>query len=313
MDIRIDSLTKTYGPQKAVDDISFEVNTGEILGFLGPNGAGKSTTMKMITGYLGVQEGDIHIGGKSVRDYPDEIKRFIGYLPENTPLYQEMPVIDYLEFCAVLMGISRSETPARVREMVRLCGLDPEKHKKIGELSKGYRQRVGLAQAMIHDPEILILDEPTTGLDPNQIVEIRRLIRDLGQEKTVILSTHILPEVEATCDRILIINNGKIVADGTADTLRKQAQGQEVLRIRIEDGDANRIMEALRALPTVAEVDYAGRDPQRFELQSRPQQSSRREVFQLCVQQNWALTEMTPLETKLEDIFRSLTVSGNGG
>ncbi|MCB9282429.1 MAG: ATP-binding cassette domain-containing protein [Lewinellaceae bacterium] len=310
MDIIIDNLTKTYGHQRAVDDISFEVKTGEILGFLGPNGAGKTTTMKMITGYLGIEMGDIRIGGASVRENPDGAKKHIGYLPEHNPLYVDMPVIDYLEFCAALEGVPKSNIYSRVREMVKVCGLNAEKHKKIGELSKGFRQRVGLAQAMIHDPAILILDEPTTGLDPNQIIEIRKLIRDLGKEKTVILSTHILPEVEATCDRILIINKGKIVANGTADTLRKQAQGQEVLKVRIEDAaDPKAITQALQQLQTVASVDIAGRDQFLFEIQSLPGQSSKRAVFQLCVNHNWTLTEMTPLETKLEDIFRNLTMN----
>jgi len=197
--------------------------------------------------------------------------------------------------------------PNRVREMVRVCGLDVEKHKRIRELSKGYRQRVGLAQAMIHDPNILVLDEPTTGLDPNQIVEIRELIRKLGKEKTVILSTHILPEVEATCDRILIINNGRIVADGTAATLRSQAQGQQVLHVRIEDGAPNEIFNAISSLPSVAVADFLDQDHNRFEIQSKPEASSNKAVFQLCVQNNWTLSEMIPFETKLEDVFRKLT------
>jgi len=241
MDIVIENLTKKYGNQKAVDNISLRVATGEILGFLGPNGAGKTTTMKIITNFIAADEGNVYIGGKSLRDDPQEIKKHIGYLPENNPLYQEMPVIDYLEFCSKLYNIDSSRVGSRVVEMIRTTGLNSEKHKKIAELSKGYRQRVGLAQAMIHDPEILILDEPTSGLDPNQIAEIRKLIRELGREKTVILSTHILPEVEATCDRIFIINKGKLVADGTADSLRKQAQGSDILRVRIEDGDPNQI------------------------------------------------------------------------
>ena len=181
MDIKINNLTKSYGFQKAVDNISFEVKTGEILGFLGPNGAGKTTTMKIITNYIQMDSGDVSIGGRSVQS--GDMKKYIGYLPEHNPLYGEMPVIDYLSFCASLQGMSKSAIPSRIREMVRVCGLDAEKHKKIGELSKGYRQRVGLAQAMIHDPEILILDEPTTGLDPNQIVEIRELIRNIGKAK----------------------------------------------------------------------------------------------------------------------------------
>ena len=223
MDITIQNLSKSYGLQKAVDSISFQVQTGEILGFLGPNGAGKTTTMKMITQYLDADSGEIHIGGSSASSGID--RRNIGYLPEHNPLYEDMPIMDYLAFCAELQGVDKNIIPDRVHQMIKKCGLNAEKHKKIGELSKGYRQRVGLAQAMIHDPAVLILDEPTTGLDPNQIVEIRELIRQLGKEKTVILSTHILPEVEATCDRILIINKGKIVADGTAQTLRKQSQG----------------------------------------------------------------------------------------
>ncbi|HOO09023.1 MAG TPA: ATP-binding cassette domain-containing protein, partial [Cyclobacteriaceae bacterium] len=187
MNITVQSLSKQYGPQMAVDNLSFEVRTGEILGFLGPNGAGKSTTMKMITGYLGIGKGNVLFGGKSMADHGDLVKRHIGYLPENNPLYLEMPVIDYLGFCAALQGVDKAKIPGRIRKMVAVCGLNTEKHKKIGELSKGYRQRVGLAQAMIHDPDILVLDEPTTGLDPNQIVEIRKLIRELGKEKTVIL------------------------------------------------------------------------------------------------------------------------------
>ncbi|APY11583.1 gliding motility-associated ABC transporter ATP-binding subunit GldA [Seonamhaeicola sp. S2-3] len=309
MDIQIEKLTKTYGPQTAVNDISFEVKTGEVLGFLGPNGAGKSTTMKMITGYIGIEEGNIYIGGKSAADPANDLKKHIGYLPENNPLYLDMPIIDYLEFCAALQGINQIDINTRVREMVRICGLNREKHKKIGELSKGYRQRVGLAQAMIHDPEILILDEPTTGLDPNQIIEIRKLIRDLGKEKTVILSTHILPEVEATCDRILIINKGKIVANGTPETLRKQAQGNEVLKLRIEDGSSEAILQALQALDTVQAVEQVQGYSNMFEVQSLSEQSSKRHIFNLCVQKKWVLTELTPMETKLEDIFRNLTVN----
>lgn len=309
MEIRIENLSKRYGPQTAVDNISFQVKTGEILGFLGPNGAGKSTSMKMITGYLGIGSGDIFIGGRSIREHGDELKKHIGYLPENNPLYLDMPVIDYLHFCAALQGVPKSMIEARTRSMIRVCGLNDEKHKKIGELSKGYRQRVGLAQAMIHDPEILILDEPTTGLDPNQIVEIRKLIRELGKAKTVILSTHILPEVEATCDRILIINKGKIVADGTADTLRKQATGQELLKIRIEDGNVRDITDALLALPTVSKCETVDAETNRFEIQSKPEQSSKRDIFRLCADKGWVLTEMIPVETRLEDIFRNLTMN----
>ncbi len=309
MDIRIENLTKKFGGQRAVDSISFEVKTGEILGFLGPNGAGKTTTMRMITNFITPSEGSITVGGKSMADDPDEIKRHIGYLPENNPLYQDMPVIDYLEFVGGLQGIDKKELPYRVVEMIRVTGLNAEKHKKIGELSRGFRQRVGLAQALIHDPDILIMDEPTSGLDPNQIVEIRKLIRELGREKTVVLSTHILPEVEATCDRILIINRGRIVADGSAENLRKQASGQEILKTRIEDGEANAIFEALQALPSVAMVDFTDRKHNRFEIQAHEGSSTAREIFKLCVKNKWTITELIPFETKLEDIFRELTTN----
>lgn len=307
MDVKISNLSKSYGFQKAVDNISFEVKTGEILGFLGPNGAGKTTTMKMITNYIEKDGGDVRIGGQPVGT-PGQ-KKSIGYLPEHNPLYLDMPVIDYLEFCASLQEVPKSDIPNRVREMVRACGLNDEKHKKIGELSKGYRQRVGLAQAMIHDPQILILDEPTTGLDPNQIVEIRELIKKIGKEKTVILSTHILPEVEATCDRILIINKGKIVADGTAATLRKQAQGQQVLRIKIEGADSQAIANELRSLTSVAAVEILDWENNRFEIQSAEELTANEDIFNMCVQKRFVLTEMIPFETKLEDIFRDLTMN----
>ncbi len=310
MSIVVENLTKKYGTQRAVDNISFEVKTGEVLGFLGPNGAGKTTTMKIITCFMAPSDGDIKVGGLSIHEHQDEIKKKIGYLPENNPLYYDMLVLDYLEFVANLQGVPKEKIQKRIAEMVVMTGLNVEKHKKIGELSKGYRQRVGLAQAMIHDPEILILDEPTTGLDPNQIVEIRKLIKELGKEKTVVLSTHILPEVEATCDRIMIINNGKIVADGTSDMLRKQAQGQEILRVQIsEAGDRDSIISSLSGLESVSLVDPVEENNNTFIINSSENLSSRKPIFNLCVQNNWVLTEMTPIETKLEDIFRKLTTN----
>jgi ABC-2 type transport system ATP-binding protein len=309
MDIVVDNVTKKYGAQKAVDSISFHVKTGEVLGFLGPNGAGKTTTMKIITGLIAPNKGDARIGEYSVKEQPEEVKKLIGYLPENNPLYQEMPVMDYLEFTAAIQGVPKNRIKERIYEMIKLCGLNAEKHKKIGELSKGYRQRVGLAQAMIHDPQVLVLDEPTTGLDPNQIVEIRRLIKELGKEKTVILSTHILPEVEATCDRILIISKGKIVADGSSETLRKQSQGRELIRVRIEDGQRDEVIRQLQTLDQVGLVDPIRGIDNCYEVQSKNEFSNRRAIFQLCKQNNWVLTEMTPIETKLEDLFRDLTLN----
>ena len=308
MDIVIENLTKKYGNQKAVDNISLKVATGEILGFLGPNGAGKTTTMKIITNFISADEGKIYIGGKSLSDNYYEIRKHIGYLSENNPLYHDMPVIDFLNFCAEIQGIEKSRIPERVAQMIRTTGLNREKHKKIGELSKGFQQRVGLAQAIIHNPEILILDEPTSGLDPNQIAEIRKLIRELGREKTVILSTHILPEVEATCDRIFIINKGKIVADGTAETLRKQARSSDILKVKIEDGEPNQIYKSLQNLSSVSMVDFADRKLNRFDIHCTDN-NAKREIFKLCVDKNWVLTEMTPFETKLEDIFRDLTMN----
>lgn len=305
MNIEVRNLTKHYGQQKVLDGIGFEVKQGEILGFLGPNGAGKTTTMKIITGYLPVESGEVYIKGKPVQS--GLTKSYIGYLPENNPLYQDMPVVDYLEYSAKLQNIPRNQIHERIKEMIRLTGLNSEKHKLIGELSKGYRQRVGLAQALIHDPEILILDEPTTGLDPNQIIEIRELIKQLGKEKTVILSTHILSEVEATCDRILIINKGKIVANGTSAELRQQAEGKNILKIKIEDVDCDMVQEKILALPSVEEVTKID-DKCRLAVKSHPGMNSNREVFELCAANKWILTEMIPVETKLEDVFRNLTM-----
>jgi len=307
MDIIVDGITKKYGRQNAVEKLSFQVKTGEILGFLGPNGAGKTTTMKAITGYLETNEGDIEVGGISVNQNPEEVKKFIGYLPEHNPLYQDMPVIDYLGFIAGLHGVEKNRIENRVTEMIQVCGLKSEKHKKIRELSKGYKQRVGLAQALIHDPEVLILDEPTTGLDPNQIVEIRELIRKIGQEKTVILSSHILAEVEATCDRILIINNGKIVANGTAEELRRQAQGNELLKVELGNATRNDAFLALKSLPSVELVDFTENEGTVFEVHSNKGQNSAKAIFDLCVKKGWYLAQLTPIETKLEDIFREVT------
>jgi ABC-2 type transport system ATP-binding protein len=308
MDIVVQNVTKKFGTQKAVDDVSFTVKTGEVLGFLGPNGAGKTTTMKAITCFLMPNEGDIRVGGYSIRENPDEIKKNIGYVPENNPLYKDMPVIDYLRFVAELQQVAPGKIRDRILEMVNQCGLEGEKHKKIGQLSKGYQQRVGLAQALIHNPRVLVLDEPTSGLDPNQIIEIRELIRQLGREKTVILSSHILAEVEATCDRIVIINKGKVVADGTSTDLRKQSQGREILKVTIEGGNKNDTFKALQGLVNVQMVDFISKSDNSYEVQSKVNTSSRRDVFRLCVDKGWFLTELTPTETKLEDVFRELTL-----
>jgi ABC-2 type transport system ATP-binding protein len=306
MSIIVENLTKKYGGQKAVNDISFKIETGEVVGFLGPNGAGKSTTMKMITCFMAPSNGNITVDDISVNENQSLIKKKIGYLPENNPLYFDMSIVDYLRFTAEIQGVSKSDIPGRIGEMIELCGLAREKHKNINELSKGFRQRVGLAQAMIHDPEVLILDEPTTGLDPNQIVEIRKLIKELGKQKTVILSSHILSEVEATCDRILIINRGRIVADGTSETLRSQADGQELLTVHIEAVNEE-LQKSLLGLGSVEKVSAIEDKPGFYSIQSKPNMESRKAIFDLCVKKKWYLLEMTGIETRLEDVFRDLT------
>lgn len=309
MDIVVENLTKKYGSQKAVDNLSFTVKTGEILGFLGPNGAGKTTTMKAITGFLYPDNGQIYIGNYSVEKDQEEIKTRIGYLPESNPLYEDMYVLDYLRFAAKVQKIPKEDVDDKLLNVVQTCGLEKEKHKKISELSKGFKQRVGLAQALIHSPEVLILDEPTVGLDPNQIKEIRELIKQIGKEKTVILSSHILAEVEATCDRILIINRGKIVADGSTAELRNQAQGKEVLKVKFDGGDVNAIYESLSKIKGVHLVDIMDAEKRMFEVQGNADSELAKHTFNMCVKNKWVLTQLTPVETKLEDIFMELTTS----
>ncbi|MBL8003144.1 MAG: ATP-binding cassette domain-containing protein [Flavobacteriales bacterium] len=307
MDIRIEDLTKRYGPQTAVDGISFTVRAGEVLGFLGPNGAGKTTTMKLICGLAAPDGGRVLVGGRDVAMEPEAVRQRIGYLPESNPLYEEMPVLDLLRFTARLHDVPADRIDERLRAMVEACGLAREKHKRVGELSKGYRQRVGLAQAMVHDPDVLILDEPTTGLDPNQIVEIRELIKELGRAKTVIFSTHILPEVEATCDRILIIDKGRIRADGGPADLRGRAAGRAVLAVRIEQGDPTSVLGALAALPEVEQASPAADGG--YVVQVREGLRAEPAIFRLCVERGWTLTGLHLQETRLEDVFRELTLN----
>ena len=304
MGITASNLTKVYGTQKAVDDISFEMNTGEVLGFLGPNGAGKSTTMRILTCYLSPTAGTATLDGYDIQDHPQEVRRRIGYLPEDTPLYTDMPVVDYLRLSADLQSVPDSKVDSRIREMMDVCGLGPERHKRIGELSKGFQQRVGLAQALLHDPPVLILDEPTTGLDPNQIAEIRELIKEIGKEKTVMLSSHILKEVEMTCDRILIIDQGEIVADGPTEELRQQFMGGTRLRVRVDapsDADVDGAFEELDGIASVQRTNG------HYELAASGDSNPAANVFHLCADRDWVLTELTPLESSLEDVFRELT------
>lgn len=310
MEISIENLTKTYGLQKAVDNISFQLNSGEVLGFLGPNGAGKTTTMRMITCYIAPTSGDVKVGNQSVFSNPESFKLKIGYLPENNPLYMDMFVLDYLRFIAALQKVPTNQISKKIRELVSYVGLNDEKHKKIRELSKGYRQRVGLAQALIHDPEVLILDEPTSGLDPNQIIEIRELIKNLGKEKTILLSTHILQEVEATCDRIIIINKGKIVADATTDQLQNQMQGDQLVTAQIEAGQAiNEVSKAILELETVSDLNVVDDEKFIFQIHTPSGYDCKKQLFDLCVKNKWYLMGMKESETKLEDIFRQLTTN----
>jgi ABC-2 type transport system ATP-binding protein len=306
--IRTESLNKLYGTQKAVDDVSFEVRSGEILGFLGPKGAGKTTTMKMITCYMPPTSGSIYVDDLNVHEHSLEIRRRIGYLPESTPLYEDMGVIEYLDFIANVRKIAKSDKRNALDRVIDVCGLSGVVHKDIGELSKGYRQRVGLAQAIIHDPDILVLDEPTTGLDPNQIIEIRNLIKKLGEEKTVIFSTHILQEVQATCDRVLIINNGKIAAQGTPDELQASVKGQQLIHMLIKGADE----EALRKL--LGEIDAAALEGSRevsgllqADIIIRSADDHREIIFDAITAQKWKILEMTPSRLSLEDVFRKLT------
>jgi ABC-2 type transport system ATP-binding protein len=306
--IDVRNLTKTYGETVAVNDITFKVKRGEILGFLGPNGAGKTTTMKVLTCFMPPTSGTVTIDEQDVTEHSLEIRQKIGYLPEQNPLYYDMDVVDYLRFVAELRGIPKEECSARLRRVVDVCGLKPVISRNIGELSKGFRQRVGLAQAMIHEPQILILDEPTSGLDPNQIIEIRHLVQELGKEKTVILSTHILSEVQATCDRAIIIDDGKIVADGALKDLQAAFHGMERVNLEIrapKDGCA----EKLRAIDHVMQVNQkpAEGEIQRFVLEIEKGQDLREQIYDLSVREGWKLLELYRERTTLEDVFRQLT------
>ncbi|MBS7156505.1 MAG: ATP-binding cassette domain-containing protein [Sanguibacteroides justesenii] len=308
MDVIVENLTKSFENQKAVDSISFQAKRGEILGFLGPNGAGKTTTMKIMAGLLTPDFGNITFGDYSIGKQTGKIKNIIGYLPERNPLYNEMNVIDFLFFISKLHNIPKYKITSRVLDMIRLCGLDNDKHKQIGELSKGFRQRVGIAQALIHDPEVVILDEPTTGLDPNQIFGIRKIIKEIGEEKTVILSSHILSEIETTCDQVMIMSNGKIVANGTPSELRRKSDAEYCLKVGIKGGETSDIHKALDNLPGVLHIEIIHK--QNFELQCKPDIEIEKSIFSLCQDNNWYISELTPVQTRLEDIFRKVTQNG---
>jgi ABC-2 type transport system ATP-binding protein len=299
MSIKVSGLKKLYGEQKAVDDISFSIEQGEIVGFLGPNGAGKSTTMKMITGYLAPDSGEIEVAGVSIKDQPNESKKKIGYLPEANPLYFDMYVREYLDFIA---GVHEVKEPARaIEEVIKLTGLTPEKHKKIGQLSKGYKQRVGLAAALIHDPEVLILDEPTSGLDPNQIIEIRDVIRNLGKNKTILFSSHILQEVEALCKRVIIISKGQLVADDHLANLSNLNTDKQV-RVSFRESLES---EWLSRLPAVTTTDK--KDAQTWLLGTADPEALNKQLMEMALQHNLNIVSLQSESRNLEEVFRDLT------
>jgi ABC-2 type transport system ATP-binding protein len=314
MSITVRNLTKKYGDQDAVHDISFDVRTGEILGFLGPNGAGKTTTMKIITCYMPPTSGSVEVDGLDIAEKSLDVRRKIGYLPEMNPLYLDMNVLDYLEFSAQLHGLRGDSLRRRVNEMMRVCGLESVRQKDIGEMSKGFRQRVGLAQAMLHEPEVLILDEPTSGLDPNQIVEIRNLIKELGQAKTVILSTHILSEVQATCSRVLIINEGRLVADGSPEQLQREFHGAESLTIELRTRAKDPVAEIfpkLRGIPALSGLTLLSHEggASVIELEVQKGMDVREAVFRMSVAEDWVILEMRRRVTTLEEVFHKLTTN----
>jgi ABC-2 type transport system ATP-binding protein len=306
--IEVQHLTKRYGPVTAVDDISFTVERGEILGFLGPNGAGKTTTMRVLTGYMPPTDGKAIVAGYDVFDQPLEAKRRTGYLPETPPLYPDMTVRDYLSFVARIKGVPRGERTARIEEMMEKTRISDVANRHCGKLSKGYRQRVGLAQALMHNPEVLILDEPTAGLDPKQIIETRQLIKALAGDHTIILSTHILPEVSQTCQRVVIINRGRVVAVDTPDNLTSRLRGSETMYLQVDAGgaDAASVLQRVSGVTRVAIAD-SKQQVVGYEVDSEAGRDVRRELAAAVVGRGWGLLELRPMRLSLEEIFLHVT------
>lgn len=302
MSISVQHLTKKFGTQKAIDNISFEAKPGEVLGFLGPNGAGKTTTMKIATTYMPPTSGSVIVGGYDIRDNPLEIRKIVGYLPEHNPLYYDMYVREFLGFIASLFQINKKSRLEKIDEMISLTGLTNEINKKIGQLSKGYKQRVGLAQAMIHDPEILILDEPTSGLDPNQILEIRTLIKRLSKNKTVIFSTHIMQEVQALCDRVVIINQGEIVADDLVENLSKHTSNQQVVIAEFESRPDKTYFSKLDGVQNMIIEEN------RIKIYADADSDIRSSIFKIASDNQLPLVGLSKEEQSLEDIFHQLTL-----
>ncbi len=312
--IEVRHLSKNFGSTVAVKDVSFDVSRGEVLGFLGPNGAGKSTTMRILTGYIPPTEGTARVAGHDILEDSLSVRRRIGYLPEWAPLYGDMEVIDFLRFIADIRDIPPGETRERIARMVKVCGLEKVVGRVIHHLSRGYRQRVGLAQAMIHDPDILILDEPTSGLDPNQIIEIRELIKEIGRDKTVILSTHILPEVSQTCGRVLIINEGSLIASGAPEELARRFEGRGIVQIAVRGAPRETIETKLAAAPfvdAVRSLHSTGDGLHHFTIQGTETGGLGEKLFRLAVESSWTLAELHVEAATLEDVFRRLTRGEN--
>jgi ABC-2 type transport system ATP-binding protein len=305
--IEVEHLTKRYGTVTAVDDVTFRVNKGEILGFLGPNGAGKTTTMRVLTGYMPATDGRAAVAGYDVFDHPIEAKQRTGYLPETPPLYPDMTVREYLHFVAKIKGVAPKDRAARVDQVMTRTWVTDMANRACGKLSKGYRQRVGLAQALIHNPEVLILDEPTAGLDPKQINETRRLIKALAGDHTIILSTHILTEVEQTCQRVVIINKGKVVAEDTPENLTRRLRGSATMFVQVDGDRAAEAQAALARVEGVASVTSANDAGTAFEVESESGRDVRRELARAVIGGGWGLLELRPMRLSLEDVFLSLT------
>ena len=304
--IKVENIDKIYGKFKAVDNVSFHIGKGEIVGLLGPNGAGKTTIMKILTGYHYPTHGTAILNGYSIYDDLLKVKESTGYLPEMAPLYDDLTVIEYLDFMADIRKIPKNRKKAEIDRVIQECGLGPVVYRGISKLSKGYRQRTGLAQAIIHSPDILILDEPTTGLDPNQIIEIRKLICDIGREKTVILSTHILQEVEAVCNRVLILNHGRIVAEGSPDTIRDQVQKDERFTVEVEGAVDTQTLKALEPISEILSTEaQAGKTVIKISAQKGIDAGA--QIFDWAVKNGYRLSALVPEQTSLEDIFRKLT------
>ena len=307
--IKVENLSKNYGAVKAVKSISFELKDGQVVGFLGANGAGKSTTLKIMTGYISPSSGNVFYGEKNIQDDTSEIQQDIGYLPELNPLYSEMIVHDYLKFISEVRGISENDFKNAFQKVVEECSLNAVAHRTIANCSKGYKQRIGLAAALIHDPKILILDEPVTGLDPNQIVEIRELIKKLGKEKIVLMSSHILQEIQATVDRIIIINEGSIVADGSSEELlNDSAKGKADLKLEVSNADENDIRDMKATIPSIDIKNISKEDSfTRINIEFPSNGDPREDIFKYAVDKNWVILEMVTSKQNLEDIFRKLT------